>query len=94
MKKTLVPMLVILAAVFMFSCQGGQKYHKSDLPDPGAFDANFSDLDKNGNGAVNWAEFKRHFPEASPDVFFALDRNGDAAVDAEEWNSFRKAHGM
>jgi hypothetical protein len=94
MKKMIVPMLVILAAALMVSCQAGQKYHKTDLPDPAAYDSNFSDLDKNGNGAVNWAEFKRHFPEASPDVFFALDGNGDAAVDAEEWARFREAHGM
>lgn len=94
MKQTVLILTLVFAAGLLLSCQGGQKYHKTDMPDPAAFDARFGDLDKNGDGAVNWAEFKRRFPEASPEVFMELDRNDNAAVDADEWRQFREAHGM
>ncbi|MGD8368265.1 MAG: hypothetical protein PVG78_11515 [Desulfobacterales bacterium] len=94
MKKTAVTMTLVFAAGLLVSCQGGQQYHKTDMPDPAAFDARFDDLDKNGDGAVNWSEFKRSFPEASPDVFMELDLDDNAAVDPDEWRRFREAHGM
>lgn len=94
MKKTVLIITLFFAAGLLLACQGGQKFHKTDMPDPAAFDARFGDLDKNGDGAVNWSEFKRSFPEAEPQVFMELDMNDDAAIDAEEWGQFQKAHGM
>ena len=94
MKGLLLPTTLILAAGLMLSCQSGQKYHQTDMPDPTAFNVHFDTLDKNGNGAVNWAEFKQRFPEASPQVFMELDLNDDAAVDHDEWHQFKEAHGL
>jgi hypothetical protein len=94
MKKTMLLIAMILGAAVMVSCQSGQKFHKTDMPDPAAFDAHFADLDKNGNGAVNWSEFKRSFPDAAPQVFMELDLNDDAVVDHDEWHQFKEAHGL
>jgi len=94
MKKCVAWTAAILAAGLVISCQSGQQYHKTDMPDPAAFDAHFDDLDKNGDGSVNWSEFKRHFPEAAPEVFMELDINDDAVVDHDEWHKFKEAHGL
>ena len=94
MKRILLAIALVLVAGLLLSCQSGQKYHKSDMPDPAAFNVHFDELDKNGNGTVNWAEFKQSFPEAAPQVFMELDLNDNAAVDHDEWHQFKEAHGL
>lgn len=69
-------------------------YHKQQMPDPSAYNAHFPDMDTNQDQLVNWAEFKKHFPNADDKVFKALDMDKDSAVDHDEWHEFKKAHGM
>ena len=56
--------------------------------------AHFPDLDIDGDDRVNWAEFKKRFPEAEQKVYEALDLNGDGSVDHDEWHEFKAAHGL
>ena len=39
-------------------------------------------------------EFKAYFPHAEPNVFAAIDLNGDERIDHDEWHAFKEAHGL
>lgn len=56
------------------------------------YDGHFGDMDLNGDGLVNWDEFKAYFPHATPDVFGVLAKGGDS-FDHDVWHDFKKAHG-
>ena len=90
------PMLLLTAVAILLisACATSSSYHGEKLPSPEAYNAHFDDMDTNANGMVNWAEFKRHFPQAEPKVFFALDLNQDSAVDHDEWHQFKAAHNL
>ncbi len=89
----LLPIFIILITLGI-GCSPSQKFHKSALPDPESFNAHFGDMDTDSNALVNWEEFKAFFPNADPQVFKALDPNGDGGVDHDEWHAFKKAHGL
>ncbi len=93
MKKTLVLVCLLAVAMIAAGCSGG-RYHKKELPNPSSYNAHFPDMDYDGNKTVTWAEFNKYFPQATTDVFEALDRNKDKGVDHDEWHQFKKAHGM
>ena len=72
---------------------GKGKFHQTDLPDPGAYMVHMGDIDKNGDDALSWDEFKGHFPNAEKPVFDAIDQNHDGSVSHDEWHEFKTAHG-
>ena len=75
-------------------CATQEKHHETNMPEPESFNAHFDDMDKNGDALVNWEEFKAFFPQATPEVFQALDLNKDGSVDHDEWHEFKAAHGL
>jgi hypothetical protein len=75
-------------------CAGESRHHKTQLPDPTSFNAHFGDMDGDGDDYVSWAEFKSYFPQATTDIYKALDLNEDGKVDHDEWHEFKEAHGM
>ena len=83
--------LVFLLTIFM-GCATKPRHHEADLPDFKLFEANFYDIDTNGNGKITSEEFKDCFPQAEPKVFETLDLDGDQFVDREEWRKFEEAH--
>ena len=86
-----IPIALILLTA---GCSSHEKYHRSDLPDPTAFNAHFGDMDTNGDELVNWEEFAVHFPNADRQVFNAVDLNKDDKLDHDEWHAFKTAHGL
>ncbi len=73
-----------------------EKYHKGYGHGKGLseYKVRFNDLDKDGDGGLNWDEYNAHFTDAKKDVFDALDTGKDGAVSREEWHAFKSAHGM
>ena len=43
--------LVFMLAIFM-GCAKKSRHHEADLPDPKLFEANFYDIDTNGDGKI------------------------------------------
>lgn len=93
MRNAMRWIVLLLGTSLLMAC-GGTRHHAAPLPDPASFNAHFSDLDANGDGQVVQEEFQAHFPQATPEVFAALDLNGDQAVDHDEWHTFKEAHGL
>ena len=87
-------LLVLILFSFLAACSGKSGYHKTSMPDPKSFDGHFGDFDTNGDGHVNWEEFKAHFPHAEEKVFNAIDLNHDNVLDHDEWHAFKEAHGL
>jgi hypothetical protein len=94
MKKALLWILVVAAVAASAACSSHGRYHDTNLSDPKGYNAHFGDMDKNGDGLVNWAEFKAYFPQAEPAVFAAIDLNKDGSIDHDEWHKFKEAHGL
>ena len=94
MKKFVFLLSLILAVGILSGCASQPKHHKDNLPDPKSFNAHFPDMDTDGDDLVSWTEFKDHFPQAGPEAFKATDLNGDGNIDPDEWNQFKKAHGL
>jgi hypothetical protein len=93
MKNTLAVICTLISISIFLGCSG-KRYHKTQLPDPASYRAHFPDMDLDGNESVGWDEFKKYFPETTPEVFEAMDRNSDKAIDHDEWHAFKRAHGM
>ena len=94
MLKNIVTITLVITFVATLGCAQKKQYHQSSLPEPKSFNAHFGDLDTNGDDWVSWVEFNNHFPQATPEVFEALDLNKDNQVDHDEWHSFKEAHGL
>ena len=94
MKLGSIALVMLMALILISGCASSKSFHGEKLPPPEAYNAHFGDMDVNGDGRVNWSEFKRHFPHAEPKVFFALDLNQDSAVDHDEWHQFKAAHNL
>jgi hypothetical protein len=94
MHKKIIIMVLITTLVALFGCAQKKQYHQSSLPEPKSFNAHFGDMDANTDDRVSWEEFKTHFPQATPEVFKALDLNKDKHVDHDEWHAFKEAHGL
>jgi len=91
--STLIALLVTLT-VLTVGCSGGNRFHKTAMPDPQPFNAHFGDMDANGDEMVDWKEFEAFFPNAQPEIFKELDLNGNEHVDHDEWHQFKEAHGL
>ena len=86
-------MTVSLLIVLVVALSGCTKFHKVDLPDPQAYrQAVFDDFDYNGDGMVTSFEFSKYFPDSDPEVFGALDLNGNGTIEKKEWERFKEAH--
>ncbi len=105
MKK--ISTVVGLAAVLVFGsvtyaeeCPPGQgkgdSYHKGMEMGAGlsGYKVHFKDIDKDGNGSLNWEEYSAHFPKTEKKVFDMLDTGKDGSISQEEWHTFKAAHGM
>jgi hypothetical protein len=92
MKRTIVLISLLAVLMVVVGCSGA-RYHKKELPDPSSYNAHFPDMDSDGDEKVTWSEFNKYYPQATTDVFEALDRNQDKVVDHDEWHQFKKAHG-
>ena len=89
---------LLACTVFLMSAAAGwsgdSQYHPAALPDPASFNAHFGDMDGDGDDRVDLQELTSYFPQATPEVFKALDLNGDGGVDHDEWHAFKEAHGL
>ena len=94
MNKILYILCVSALLVTAVGCASESRHHKTSLPEPASFNAHFGDIDIDGDDWVSWKEFKSYFPQATSDIFNALDLNEDGHVDHDEWHKFKEAHGM
>jgi hypothetical protein len=92
MKRFVLILSLILAVGMLSGCASQSKHHQDKLPEPKSFNAHFPDMDADGDELVSWKEFKDYFPQAVPDVFKAIDLNGDGNLDHDEWHEFKEAH--
>lgn len=53
---------------------------------------NLADMDKDGNGSVNFEEFKAVFPNTQQAGFNMLDSDEDGQLNKAEWKTFKDAH--
>jgi hypothetical protein len=93
MKRTVASVIIGVLLVAFAGCSSA-RFHEKQLPNPSAYEAHFPDMDSDGNERVTWDEFHKHFPQATADVFEALDLNRDRALDHDEWHEFKAAHGL
>ncbi len=71
-------------------------YHKGMGTGSGlsGYRVHFKDIDKDGDGTLNWEEYSAHFPNTEKKVFDTLDTGKDGSISQEEWHDFKAAHGM
>ena len=65
--------------------------YSSDHKDKHNYNGHFGDMDTDGDGQLNWKEFKQYFPHAEKDVFKKTDTNNDGLIDHDEWHEFKAA---
>ena len=53
----------------------------------------FAAMDTDKNGQVSWDEFHTALPNMKKPAFDQIDADKNGAINAEEWGSFRSAHG-
>ena len=94
MKRLIFFSIAVILVSLALGCSSGGKHHKTALPEPESFNAHFGDMDTDGDGLVNLAEFSAHFKNTDPKVFNALDLNKDGGIDHDEWHKFKEAHGL
>lgn len=94
MKYLYLAVTFLLVFGLISGCATQEKHHETDMPDPETFNAHFGDMDKDSDELVSWEEFKDFFPQATPEVYQALDLNKDGSVDHDEWHEFKEAHGL
>lgn len=93
-KLTWFTVSAAILAILSACASHPKTFHKSDMPDPQAYNAHFGDMDTDSNAAVTWEEFQEYFPQADTKVYEALDLNADGVIDHNEWHQFTTAHGM
>ena len=92
MKRLAVVLALFALTGFLFGFTAEQKPQKADIPNAESYNAHFPNMDKDKDGKVNWEEFKGYFPQATPQVFEAIDLNKDKSLDHDEWHKFKAAH--
>lgn len=50
--------------------------------------AEFTNVDHDESGVIEWYEFKAAYPEASPKSFLEADRNKDGRITPGEWEAY------
>jgi hypothetical protein len=95
MSKRISMVLALIALTgFFFGFTAEQKPQKELITDAESYNAHFPNMDKNTDRKVNWEEFKAYFPQATPQVFEAIDLNKDKSLDHDEWHKFKAAYGL
>jgi hypothetical protein len=94
MKKVAMVLALFAMTGFLFGFTAEQKPQKLDIPNVESYNAHFPNMDKNKDGKVNWDEFKAFFPQATPQVFEAIDLNNDKSFDHGEWHQFKATYGL
>jgi hypothetical protein len=94
MKRVFFLVIPVIFVTLIVACPGGNKHHKTAMPDPESYNMHFGDMDANGDELVNREEFNANFQDAEPKVFNALDLNQDGSIDHDEWHKFKEAHGL
>ena len=95
MTKKVAAVLALFALTgFLLGFTAEQKPQKDIIPDAESYNVHFPNMDKNKDRKVNWEEFKTYFPQATPQVFEAMDLNKDTSLDHDEWHQFKAAYGL
>lgn len=91
-----VAMILGLFAItgFLVGFTAEQKPQNNDIPNAESYNAHFPNMDTDKDRKVNWEEFKAYFPQATPQVFDAMDLNKDKSLDHGEWHKFKAAYGL
>jgi hypothetical protein len=91
-----VGMVLTLLALtrFLFGFTSEQQPQKELIPNAESYNAHFPNMDKNKDRKVNGEEFKAYFPQATPQVFEAIDLNQGKSLDHDEWHKFKAAYGL
>ncbi len=50
--------------------------------------AAFDEVDTDTSGIVEWYEFKKVYPEASPKSFMEADQDKDGDISPKEWETY------
>jgi len=48
----------------------------------------FAEVDQNGDGIIEWREFKTHYPDSDAKDFLEADGNKNGEISPDEWQSF------
>ncbi|MEZ4527584.1 MAG: EF-hand domain-containing protein [Desulfobacterales bacterium] len=97
---SLMMVAAFAAIVYAEECPPGKEktdsYHKGMGTGAGlsGYRVHFKEIDKDGDGTLNWEEYSAHFPNTEKKVFDALDTGKDGSISQEEWHNFKAAHGM
>jgi len=95
MMKRVAGVLALFALTgFLFGFTSEQKPQQLNIPNAQSYNAHFPNMDKNKDRKVNWEEFKAYFPQATPQVFEAIDLTKDKSLDHDEWHKFKAAYGL
>jgi hypothetical protein len=94
MKRVAMVLALFALTGFLFGFTAEQKPQKLDIPNVESYNAHFPNMDKSKDGKVNWEEFKAYFPQATPQVFEAIDLNKDKSLDHSEWHKFKATYGL
>jgi hypothetical protein len=73
--------LIVIAAILLTAC--------ASLP---RYTAPFSEVDHNGDGVIEWQEFKAHYPDSDARAFLEADRNKNGEIAPDEWQFFVETH--
>jgi hypothetical protein len=92
MKRVAMVLTLFALTAFLFGFTAEQKPQKELIPDAESYNAHFPNMDKSDDHKVNWEEFQAYFPQATPQVFEAIDLNKDKSLDHDEWHKFKAAY--
>lgn len=93
--KRVAGVLTLLALTgFLFGFTSEQKSQNENIPNAESYNTHFPNMDKDKDRKVNWEEFKAYFPQATPQVFEAIDLNKDKSINHDEWHKFKAAYSL
>ena len=55
------------------------------------YNAPFAEIDTNGDGIIEWREFKTRYPETDAKAFLEADQNKDGDITPDEWQAYIEA---
>ncbi len=89
----LVSILVLFFGLGIAYADCGSGHEKKNPHNMGRIaNTGFEDMDTDKSGTVSFDEFKSKFPRTSQAGFNMLDKDGDAQLNAAEWDAFKDAH--
>jgi hypothetical protein len=94
MKRVAVGLALFALTGFLFGFTSEQKPQKELIPEAESYNAHFPNMDQNKDRKVNWEEFKAYFPQATLQVFEAIDIDEDKSLDHDEWHKFKAVYGL